>query len=79
MATSVWESGRANAAEQSMSSVQGRRWEKHWPTEEERREMKLRKSGVMVAGWDSGCVVGFVTGRGRATVFPDGGYNPDAV
>lgn len=38
--------------ERSTSSDQGRRWEKPWRREEETREMKDRKAGVAIGGWD---------------------------
>lgn len=41
------ESGREKA-ERSTSSYQGRRWEKDWRMEEERREMKDRRAGVAI-------------------------------
>lgn len=46
-------SGREKAV-RSRSSDQGRRWEKPWRREEERRLMKERKAGVAMGGWDWG-------------------------
>ncbi|KAJ0558614.1 hypothetical protein HanIR_Chr07g0338311 [Helianthus annuus] len=46
---SVRVSGREKA-ERSTSSDQGRRWEKEWRREEERREMKERRAGVAIDG-----------------------------
>ena len=39
--------------ERSASSDHGRRWEKPWRREEERRERKARNAGVAIGGWDA--------------------------
>lgn len=51
-AASVRDSGREKE-ERSRSSNQGRRCEKPWRTEALRREIKARKAGVAIGGWDS--------------------------
>jgi hypothetical protein len=38
--------------DRSISSYHGRRREKPWRMEMERRERKVRKAGVAIGGWD---------------------------
>lgn len=66
-AASERESGR-DKEERSTSSNQGRRWERPWRTVVLRRDMKARKAGVAIGGWDSdwGLEIGRVAGEAIA-------------